>query len=91
MINICVVSMIGDHYSEKWTQTPFTYTNSIIPQVSKEEFDALKKDVEEMKALLKRAKIYDIEHGEKDCEMAEKVALLRKMAEFVGVSLEDVL
>lgn len=93
---MCVYSMIGDHYNDKWKeQYPTvvgTGTGSInIYSVSREEFEELKKDVAEMKALLKRAKIYDEEHGEPDCQKDEKIALLRKMAELVGIDLEDVL
>jgi hypothetical protein len=44
-----------------------------------------------MKALLKRAKEYDERNGEPECEMDEKMAVLRKLAEMVGVNLDDVL
>lgn len=60
------------------------------PPVTREEFDALRSEVLEMKALLIRAKRYDEENGEKDCEIDDKVALLKKVAELVGVSLDDV-
>jgi len=65
----------------------------VIPtiNVSREEFDRLKRDVEEMKALLKRAKEYDERNGEPDCEIDEKMATLRKVAELVGVNLDDVI
>jgi hypothetical protein len=99
---VCTVSMIGDHYRDKWTYpvtpTPLqplrqvspTYVLNVSP-VTREEFDALKRDVEEMKALLKRAKDYDARNGEPDCEMDEKMDLLRKVAKLVGVSLDDVI
>jgi hypothetical protein len=87
--------MIGDHYNEKWQQKypniVDSTTNVFRSPVNREEFDELKRDVTEMKSLLKRAKIYDEEHGEPDCQMEEKIALLKKMAELVGVDLEDVL
>ncbi len=60
---------------------------TLLPQA---EFDALKKEVEDMKVLLKKAKIYDEENNEPNCEMESKVAFLKKVAEFVGVDLEDV-
>ena len=92
---MCVYSMIGDHYNDKWREQypnviQTTGTEITLP-VSRAEFDELKRDVQEMKALLKRAKIYDEEHGEPDCQKDEKIALLRKIAELVGVDLEDVL
>jgi hypothetical protein len=58
--------------------------------ISREEFDSLKKEVLEMKELLKRALDYDKRNNEPNCEMEEKVALLKKVAEYVGVTLEDV-
>ena len=89
---MCVISMIGDHYRDQWQQQPFTTTPfDWLNMVPRAEFDALKREVEQMKALLIKAKIYDEAHGEPECELAEKVALLRKVAELVGVSLDDVL
>ncbi len=93
---MCVYSMIGDHYNDKWreqypTVVQSSDTNITLYSVSREEFEELKKDVQEMKALLKRAKIYDEEHGEPDCQKDEKIALLRKIAELVGIDMEDVL
>jgi len=44
-----------------------------------------------MKELLKKAKIYDEENGEPDCEVEEKFDLIRKIAKLVDVDLEDVL
>lgn len=108
---MCVVSMVGDHYADKWRdkiwvekEQPFRiYPIDIYPAtkkpdgcvplvpVSREEFDQLKRDVEEMKALLKRAKKYDEENNEPDCEIEQKMELLRRVAEAVGVDLCDVI
>lgn len=88
---MCTVSMIGDHFSEKWKQPPYQQFITNIPEVSRAEFEALKKEVEEMKALLKRAKEYDEKNNEPNCEIEEKMAMLRKFAEAVGISLDDVI
>lgn len=89
---MCVVSMVGDAYHDRWRGQPFTSTpDAWLGWVTRAEFDALKREVEQMKELLKRAKKYDEDNGEPDCEIAEKVALLRKVAELVGVDLSDVL
>ena len=93
---MCVVSMIGDHYTEKWKpqwppQLQQLWPTSFINSVTREEFDRLKREVEEMKALLLRAKKYDEENGEPDCEIDEKMKLVKKVAEAVGVDLSDVL
>jgi len=96
---MCSVSMVSDHYKDnfiqRWPQPqPFqpmspmaTFT---IPPVSREEFDALKREVEDMKKLLLRAKEYDERNNEPHCEMDEKVALLKRVAELVGVNLDEV-
>ena len=94
---MCVVSMIGDFYNDKWTplepiiylpsSTNFTFTTG----VSQEEFDKLKKEVQDMKELLKRAKIYDEHNNEPNCEMEDKMNFLRMVAKYVGIDLDDVL
>lgn len=62
-----------------------------IPGVSKDEFDRLKREVEELRKLLAVAKEFDKATGQPDCEMDEKIALLKRVAEYVGVDLGDVL
>jgi|ERR1041385_1011158 len=97
---MCVVSMIGDHYRNKWYPQgpaptvppqpyiwPVTITQSGPTQA---EFDKLKKEVMEMKDLLTRAKVYDEITGQKNCEMEDKIAVLRKVADLVGVSLDEI-
>lgn len=84
---MCVVSMVGDHYRDKW-QDQWLNPNRIIPGPSQQDFDALKKEVQDLKELLKRAKKYDRDNGEPDCEVDEKMDLLRKVAQKVGVNLE---
>ncbi len=96
---MCSYSMVGDHYMETLPKRypgsfeffPNTLSPTVTtPPVSREEFEALKRDIEDMKALLKRAKAYDEREGEPDCEMDEKVAFLRKAAQLVGLDLDDV-
>ena len=87
---MCTVSMIGDHYSDKWKQPLYQQALINFPQISKFEFDNLKKEVEEMKQLLLRAKLYDEKNNEPHCEMEDKVALLKKIAEMVGIDLKDI-
>ena len=60
------------------------------PEVSKAEFEKLKKEVEELKILLKKAKIYDEVNNEPDCEIEEKMDFLRKVAALVNIDLDDV-
>lgn len=96
---MCTVSMIGDHFNEKWQdikwpQYPNVLPNTVthyVPSPSRAEFEALKKEVLEMKELLKRAVKYDEDNGQPHCEQDEKIAMLKKIAGWVGVSLDDVL
>lgn len=83
--------MIGDHFNDKWKQPPYQQIFTNIPDVSRAEFESLKKEVEEMKALLKRAKEYDEKNNEPNCEIEEKMAMLRKFADAVGIDLDDVI
>jgi hypothetical protein len=43
-----------------------------------------------MKALLLKAKEYDAKTGQADCEMEEKIKVLRQVATLVGVDLDEV-
>lgn len=117
---MCVVSMIADHYEDKFRREywekifqpsgfPLTGSNpfsdpipdsqepitdplpSISENVTREEFEQLKKEVQEMKELLRKAKQYDERTNQPHCEKEEKIQLLRKIAELVGVDLNDVL
>jgi hypothetical protein len=83
--------MVGDHYSDKWKKPYYEQTIINWPNVSKHEFDALKKEVEEMKQLLIKAKIYDEKNNEPNCEMEEKISKLREIAKLVGIDLDEVL
>ena len=97
---MCVVSFIGDHYSDKWKDKwepyipkpedvqPFVFPH---PQISRQEFDNLKKEVEEMRELLRKAKIYDEKNNEPNCEIEDKMKLLREIAKLVGIDLDDVI
>lgn len=94
---MCMVSNIGDQWGDKWKppfqpppnpyQPPFTIT---VTEVTRLEFDALKREVLALKELLIAAKKFDQATGQPDCEMGDKIAIIRKVAEAVGVNLEDV-
>jgi hypothetical protein len=91
---MCTVSMVADHYqgllTTQYPWIPQPNQTTITEYVMKHEFEALKRDVENMKALLQRAKEYDERNGEPHCEMDEKVDLLKRIAKAVGVDLSDV-
>lgn len=97
---MCATSMVGDFYNDRFRQWPslgplIQPTGPTIvqlpPVISRDEFDQLKRDVADMKELLKRAKAYDERNHEPECEIEEKMELLRKVAKLVGVDLSDVI
>lgn len=99
---MCVVSNIGNSYRKTipqdfpWVDDTVYYpprpvTGGFVQTgPSRQEFERLKKEVEEMKEALQEARRQDIANGEPDCEMEEKVAFIKKIAEFVGVDLKDI-
>ena len=111
---MCTVSMISDHYHDKWNRPNTGYpwvqpSPGISPlrpnvdpirdveladlkrqlAVNREIMDMMRADIEEMKALLKRAKEYDERTGQHECESSDKVALLKKVAEAIGVEFDE--
>lgn len=58
--------------------------------VSVDEFNALKKEIEELKKLLLAAKKFDEATGQPDCEMDEKVGFIKKLAELLDVDMKEV-
>lgn len=101
---MCTVSNIGsgwgDTFPERypWFQPYVPYVApelppipAVIPGVSQDEFNRLKREVEELRKLLAAAKEFDAATGQPDCEMDEKVALIKRVAEYVGVDLKDLL
>lgn len=87
-----------DRWPEKpWDSAPvkpaiwpsYPYVPPITtPQITKEEFDELRREVKEMLELLRKAKEYDRRNDEPDCEVDEKVDHLRKVAKSVGVDFD---
>lgn len=59
------------------------------PPITRQEFDALKREMEDLKKHLIAAKKYDEQSGQKDCEMADKVVLIKRIALLVGVDIAD--
>lgn len=89
---MCTVSFVGQHYDDQYRPQiePFTTVTSWVAGITREEFEQLKREVAEMKELLLAAKRIDEVTGQPDCEMPDKVDLLRRVAEAVGVDLADV-
>lgn len=90
---MCVVSMTGDYWKDVTFPTKWPDVDPLQPiydQVTREEFNQLKKDFYELRELLKAAKAYDEALGEPDCEMDSKVELIKKLAKELDVDLSEV-
>lgn len=94
---MCVVSYVGDYWQDQtvprkypdWSDFyPGTQT---APVVTKDQLDELRKDLEELKKLIKQAKSFDESVGEPDCHHETKVALIKAMAKAVDVDLEGLI
>ncbi len=81
---MCVVS---DYYKDKWDMPIDHYGN----YVTLNEFLKLKEEVMEMKELLRRALDYDKRNNEPECQLEDKIAKLKEIANIVGVDLTDIL
>lgn len=88
---MCVVSMISDHYLEKWRHPDYVPPNTFgtitvsewpPPQLPGRE------QVQELIELLKKAKIYDEKNNEPNCELEAKRAALKAVADALGLGEE---
>lgn len=57
-------------------------------QVDGTEIDDLKKRIEALEEMLKAGKKLDAETGQPDCELDEKVELLKRLAKELGVEIQ---
>lgn len=102
---MCVVSAIGDNWQQSfpekfpnWEETvrywptvqpPNTVVLSSELEGFRKEIEAIRQDILELKKLLKVAIDYDAKTGQPHCENEDKIALIRKVADAVGVDLSD--
>ena len=89
---MCVVSNVTDYWRQQPQIEPFTTgdIHDLLGRVTRAEFDSLKKQVEELRELIIAAKKFDESTGQPNCEMAEKVELVKKFAEALGVDMSGV-
>lgn len=93
---MCVVSMISDHYIEKWQEKlhpPVTvpyYARPFDPAPPLDPPTITPEEVEEFRRLLERARKYDKRTGQPDCELEEKRKTLKDLARQLGVAIEFV-
>lgn len=100
---MCIVSNVGDDWRQKkypdWvpeTIPPYKpapqidFDKLFKKPVTRDEFEALKKEMEELRELLIKAREIDVALGNADCEMEDKVALIKQLAKLVGVDMSAV-
>lgn len=80
---MCVVSMIFDHYHDKWF--PLV---PLVPQYPLPQPAVTPEEVAEFRRLLDRAREYDRRNNEPDCELLEKKRKLKELADVLGVAID---
>ena len=87
--------MIGDGWREqfpaRWPQIDLEVWPNLPPgNITRHEFDMLRKEVKSLKKLLQEAKKFDESTGQKNCEMDDKIEFIKKIAKLVDVDLDEV-
>jgi hypothetical protein len=83
--------MIVDHFYDKWKGPPYSYPGTIpvVPQPLTPMQPAISpEEIAEFRKLLERARKYDKDNNEPDCELEEKKARLRALAGELGVDIQ---
>ncbi len=94
---MCAVSMVTDYWknNDQWKYNgingPGIATGGLAYNpVSREEFEQLRKEMMELKELLKAAKSYDDLTNQHKCEKEENVKALIQIAKALDVDFEDI-
>ena len=94
---MCMTSTTGDYWANTFPQRwPDIGKIEIIPgtigplPASQNDIAALRAEVKELRKLLLASKKFDEATGQPDCEMGEKVALIKAIAKMVGVDMKDI-
>ena len=88
---MCVISMIMDHYGDKWSQPPYTYPfNPLYQQFPYQGGYVIpnQRELDEFHKLLERAREYDKKYNEPDCETAAKRKKIQDLADAMGVKVD---
>jgi hypothetical protein len=85
---MCTVSMIYDHYWDKWSQPTFPWGSTGSNALPPSPPTITPEQVTEFLLLLERARKYDKEHNEPNCELREKRERVQKLAEELGVEIK---
>ncbi len=89
---MCVVSMILDHYHDKWWERipheePTIEPYIVSPTQPNPEPRITDEEIREFRDLLRKARDYDKKNNEPHCELESKKETLRKIAEALGFEI----
>lgn len=89
---MCVVSMISDHYWEKWAPytdpcSPYTGTAPTWPSPDESVKLPTQAEVDEFHELLRKARQYDKDHNQPHCDNKEKKEALKTLAKALGIDI----
>jgi hypothetical protein len=83
--------MIMDHYRDRWAplipQVPVQPWPLVNPQIVPLVSPVSPAEVAEFRRLLERAREYDKRTHQADCELDEKRAVLKKLADALGIDI----
>lgn len=94
---MCVVSMVMDHYWDKWTpqvpiplprQFPLDWTSPPTITVTHSPPSITPEEISEFRTLLERAREYDKRNSEPNCELQEKKDRLKALAKDLGFNID---
>ncbi len=80
---MCRMSMVMNHRRHLWNQRTRPPLPVTVPMISREE-------ILEFRDLLQRARQYDREHDQPDCELADKKKQLLDLAGDLGADVQAV-
>lgn len=102
---MCVVSAVGDNWRDTFpkkypawedtvkywpmVQNPTSVVKDADLESIRAEIASIRSDMLELRKLLKAAIEYDEKTGQRHCETEDKIALIKKVADAVGVDLSD--
>lgn len=90
---MCVYSMIIDHFNDKWYERwnkniePVIVPTPVTPFIPEPQPQITQEELKEFKQLLERARKYDQENNQPDCELEEKKTLIKDLAKKLGVEI----
>lgn len=85
---MCTVSMIMQHYDDKWSKYIEDAAKIYEPTVTISYPTITPEEIAEFRELLERARQYDIRHNQPNCELESKKKKVRDLADMLGVKVD---